>query len=81
VGHPPAFGPVQAVAKDLQRKVAKRNSREMVLPVERFINTRWGDHFTGLGTGKPADAVTRTAAPQAIACFNRCRLGNSLWST
>lgn len=41
----------QAVVKDMQRKVARREQGQMQLPVERFINAPWGDTFSGIGTG------------------------------
>ncbi len=66
-GPPAPLATVQAVAKDLQRKVAKRDARQMVLPVERFINTRWGDHFTGLGTGKTAGRQACCMVPASTA--------------
>jgi hypothetical protein len=60
------------VARDLQRKVAKREAHHMVLPVERFITTRWGDHFTGLGTGEHCGCPAAPLKPG-------CGQPGSLW--
>jgi hypothetical protein len=53
---------IEAALKDQQRKIARRGARQPTL-IEKFIQTKWGDYFEGIGTVEELPRVLRANVP------------------
>ena len=53
---------IEAALKDQQRKIARRGARQPTL-IEKFIQTKWGDYFDGIGMVEELPRVMRANVP------------------
>ncbi|KAI8470981.1 MAG: hypothetical protein J3K34DRAFT_508101 [Monoraphidium minutum] len=53
---------LEAALRDQQRQIMRRSARPLSL-VDKFLQTKWGDYFTGIGVFEDLPRVLRSSAP------------------